>query len=127
MKKYKIIPMEYVTKDNYRWIYIHLVSRCFGSNLKCITMVPFCQFFNHHTSDVFYDFAYEPENPFKDQACVYPDPKDFATEEQRAAVDSSDDSYDSKDYDAEGEYDYTNIDVRMIKWCSKESDTLKDK
>jgi hypothetical protein len=60
-----LLPKELVTRDNYQWLYIHLVSRCFGRYLECITMVPFCEFFNHHITDVLYDFHFQPDNPFK--------------------------------------------------------------
>ena len=28
--------------DNYKWIYIHTISRCFGSYMNCTYFVPFC-------------------------------------------------------------------------------------
>ncbi len=36
-------------------MYIHLVSRCFGTSLQYVTMVPYCEFLNHENTDVYYD------------------------------------------------------------------------
>jgi hypothetical protein len=63
MAKYKVIDKEYVTIENYKWLYAHMFSRCFGR--REITLVPFCELFNHHISRVFYDYEYLPGNPCK--------------------------------------------------------------
>lgn len=42
-------------------------------------------------------------------------------------VSSSDGSYSSVDYDEENEFDYSDINVHKISWCSKVSDRLKEK
>lgn len=60
----RVIPEELVTRENYKWLYAHLFSRCFG-RLESITLVPFCEFLNHHISNVFYDFEYNEGNPHK--------------------------------------------------------------
>ncbi|CAD8063540.1 unnamed protein product [Paramecium primaurelia] len=45
-----------VTMDNIIWIYTSIVTRCFGGQgLKYVTMVPFCELFNHENADVCYD------------------------------------------------------------------------
>lgn len=90
-------------------------------------MVPFCQFFNHHISDVLYDFAYNEENPYKSEESRYLPSEMFKEEWQRAEVSSSEISDNSDDYDMDREYDYTDIDVRKINWCSKISDRLREK
>jgi hypothetical protein len=41
-------------RENYRWIYIHTVSRCFGSFLNSTYFVPYCELFNHSPVDVSY-------------------------------------------------------------------------
>lgn len=41
MTRYNIIHPKYVTLDNYRWLYAHLFSRCFGRS-ECLTLVPYC-------------------------------------------------------------------------------------
>lgn len=51
----------------------------------------------------------------------------FKEEWQRAEVSSSEISDNSDDYDMDREYDYTDIDVRKINWCSKISDRLREK
>ena len=33
--------------ENAKWIYIHLVTRCFGKYLAYVTMVPFAEMLNH--------------------------------------------------------------------------------
>ena len=58
---------ETVTLENARWVYTHLVTRCFGKYLAYVTMVPFCELFNHECTDVFYDFEYNPNNPNKSE------------------------------------------------------------
>lgn len=35
-------------------------------------MVPFCELFNHECTDVFYDFEYNPDNPYKSEESEYP-------------------------------------------------------
>lgn len=54
-----------VTFENAKWIYTHLVTRCFGKYLNYVTMVPFCELFNHECVDVYYDFQYKADNPHK--------------------------------------------------------------
>ncbi|CAD8175062.1 unnamed protein product [Paramecium octaurelia] len=45
-----------VTLENIIWIYTSIVTRCFGGQgLKYVTMVPFCELFNHESADVCYD------------------------------------------------------------------------
>jgi hypothetical protein len=55
------------SQENIRWIYTHLVTRCFGKYLCYVTMVPFCELFNHECIDVYYDFTYHPDNPSKSE------------------------------------------------------------
>jgi len=64
MSRYRAIDKKYVTLDNYRWLYAHLFSRCFG-RYECLTLVPYCELFNHHISRVFYDYEYKSDNHFK--------------------------------------------------------------
>ncbi|CAD8091646.1 unnamed protein product [Paramecium sonneborni] len=45
-----------VTLENIIWIHTSIVTRCFGGQgLKYVTMVPFCELFNHESADVCYD------------------------------------------------------------------------
>lgn len=53
--------------EDAKWIYIHLVSRCFGKYFAYVTMVPFAELLNHECSDVFYDFKYNEDNPAKSE------------------------------------------------------------
>jgi hypothetical protein len=63
MAKYKVIVKEYITIENYKWLYAHLFSRCFGR--RGITLAPYCDLFNHHISRVFYDHEYLSGNSYK--------------------------------------------------------------
>ncbi|CAD8199077.1 unnamed protein product [Paramecium pentaurelia] len=57
-----------VTLENAIWLYTHIVSRSFGGQgLKYVTMVPFCELFNHEQVDVCYDLSY------KDRSSNYDD------------------------------------------------------
>lgn len=61
---------DYFTRESYspenaKWIYTHLISRCFGNYFQYVTMVPFAEFMNHECSDVYYDFKYKEDNPNK--------------------------------------------------------------
>lgn len=58
---------EFYSYENVQWIYTHLVTRCFGKYLSYVTMVPFCELFNHECIDVYYDFTYKPGNPHKNE------------------------------------------------------------
>lgn len=51
--------------ENVKWIYIHLVSRCFGSNIAQVSFVPFCEMFNHENTNVRYTGLYRDDNPDK--------------------------------------------------------------
>lgn len=43
------------------------MTRCFGKYLAYVTMVPFCELFNHECIDVYYDFEYNNDNPSKSE------------------------------------------------------------
>ena len=59
MSKYPdLFEQDTYSDDNIRWIYTHLVTRCFGKYLQYVTMVPFAEMFNHECTDVYYDFKY---------------------------------------------------------------------
>ncbi len=58
----------------YKWIMIHLTSRCFGKYFANVTMVPFAELTNHECSDVYYDFFYRPGNPFE-KPSEFPEPR----------------------------------------------------
>lgn len=45
---------KWFNRENYRWIYIHTVSRCFGSFLNSTYFVPYCELLNHNVVDVSY-------------------------------------------------------------------------
>lgn len=70
-----------VTFENAKWIYTHLVTRCFGKYLAYVTMVPFCELFNHECTDVFYDFEYNGDNPSKTEESDPTNPKELTEDE----------------------------------------------
>lgn len=66
MKKYPNYFTEECYKyENIKWIYTHLVTRCFGKFLQYVTMVPIVEMFNHECSDLYYDFDYMDSNKNK--------------------------------------------------------------
>ena len=46
--------VKWFNKENYKWIYIHTISRCFGSFLNSTYFVPYCELFNHQAVNVSY-------------------------------------------------------------------------
>ena len=52
--RHSILQGGKITKESYKWILIHVSSRCFGKQLDFTSFVPFCDFFNHHVSSVSY-------------------------------------------------------------------------
>ncbi|CAK65712.1 unnamed protein product (macronuclear) [Paramecium tetraurelia] len=52
-----------VTMENAIWIHTSIVTRCFGGQgLKYVTMVPFCELFNHECADVCYDLEQQDQS-----------------------------------------------------------------
>ncbi|CAD8076387.1 unnamed protein product [Paramecium primaurelia] len=78
--------------DNIKWIFIHLVSRCFGSTLEQVAFVPFCEMFNHENTDVKYTGLYLENNINK--------PKEDKQQDtnQSDESDGDSDSYEQEDY-----------------------------
>ncbi|CAD8105416.1 unnamed protein product [Paramecium sonneborni] len=78
--------------ENIKWIFIHLVSRCFGSTLEQVAFVPFCEMFNHENTDVRYKGLYLENNINK--------PQDDKQQEYNESdeSDGDSDSYDQEDY-----------------------------
>lgn len=64
--------------EDAKWIYIHLVSRCFGKYFAYTSMVPFAELLNHECSDVYYDFQYNEDNKFKKEEAEFPAPKELS-------------------------------------------------
>ena len=76
MAKYPdLFEKETFSDDNVKWIYTHLVTRCFGKYFQYVTMVPFAEMFNHECTDVYYDFKYKISNPYKKEEAEFPEPK----------------------------------------------------
>ncbi|CAD8083112.1 unnamed protein product [Paramecium sonneborni] len=94
---------ETVTLENARWVYTHLVTRCFGKYLAYVTMVPFCELFNHECTDVFYDFEYNDDNPHKSEESEQTQVKELK-EDEELSVTSSEGSYHSDDEISDSEY-----------------------
>ncbi|CAD8098588.1 unnamed protein product [Paramecium primaurelia] len=78
--------------ENIKWIFIHLVSRCFGSTLEQVAFVPFCEMFNHENTDVRYKGLYLENNINKPK-----DDKESDTNESDES-DGDSDSYEQEDY-----------------------------
>ncbi|CAD8129614.1 unnamed protein product [Paramecium sonneborni] len=94
-----------VTLENIIWIHTSIVTRCFGGQgLKYVTMVPFCELFNHESADVCYDlqqndgstkYGYE----FMTQKLIKEQ-----NEDDELSVDSFDNSQHSEDDISDSEY-----------------------
>lgn len=77
------VPSVFINANSFnyedaKWIYIHLVSRCFGKYFAYTSMVPFAELLNHECTDVFYDFKYNEDNEFKDEEAEFKDPKEIS-------------------------------------------------
>lgn len=94
------------TKENIRWIYTHLVTRCFGKYFEYVTMVPFAELFNHECADVYYDLEFYPENPDIPDDYKMDDPVELGDDEADD-FDTSDGSYESNDpeFGSDDEYE----------------------
>ncbi|CAD8171220.1 unnamed protein product [Paramecium pentaurelia] len=99
----QLFKPETVTLENARWVYTHLVTRCFGKYLAYVTMVPFCELFNHECTDVFYDFEYNADNPHKSEESEQAQVKELK-EDEELSVTSSEGSYHSEDEISDSEY-----------------------
>mmetsp|Transcript_4225 Transcript_4225/g.3549 ORF Transcript_4225/g.3549 Transcript_4225/m.3549 type:complete len:108 (+) Transcript_4225:661-984(+) len=93
------------TKENIRWIYTHLVTRCFGKYFEYVTMVPFAELFNHECADVYYDLEYYKENPHMPDDYKMDDPVELK-EGETDGFDTSDGSYESNDPEWDSDTDY---------------------
>jgi hypothetical protein len=96
--------------DNFKWIYSHLVTRCFGKYLCYVTMVPFAEFLNHECSDVYYDFYYEPHNPYRPKNPSADDHR-WLTQEDEDDAPTSEESYESQDPLSDTEFQYDGLDL----------------
>ncbi|CAD8180560.1 unnamed protein product [Paramecium pentaurelia] len=99
----QLFKPDIVTLENAKWIYTHLVTRCFGKYLAYVTMVPFCELFNHECTDVFYDFEYNADNPHKSEESEQTQVKELK-EDEELSVTSSEGSYNSEDEISDSEY-----------------------
>ena len=97
------------TPENVRWIYTHLITRCFGKYFEYIVMVPFAELFNHDCSDVYYDLEYFKGNPNMPSDYSMDDPKEVP-EEEIEDYETSEGSYDSQDAEFDSDFEYDNED-----------------
>ena len=70
-----------------------------------VTMVPFCELFNHECTDVYYDYLYRPDNIHKKEESEHLEPVELQPEEEENAT-SSDGTYNSDDEDSENEFTF---------------------
>lgn len=111
-----IFEKETFSYDNCKWIYVHLVSRCFGNYFKYVTMVPFAEFLNHECTDVYYDFKYNVGNPMKKEESDYPEPMELTEvffnqsniklKPEREDATTSEGTYNSNLGDTDDDFDY---------------------
>jgi hypothetical protein len=100
-----IFTEETFSDENCKWIYVHLVSRCFGNYFKYVTMVPFAEFFNHECSDVYYDFKYNEGNLKKKEESEYPEALEKPDQEINEET-TSEGSYNSDLADTDEDFEY---------------------
>jgi len=108
----EVLDPNIFTKENIRWIYTHLVTRCFGKYLEYITMIPFAELFNHETIDVYYDLEYYATNPNIPKDYVMDEPKE-AQQEELNNYDTSEGSNGSEDEEFDSDYEYEKDDFPM--------------
>ncbi len=107
-KKYPgLLDPEVFVPENVRWIYTHLITRCFGKYLEYVEMIPFAELFNHDCTDVYYDLEYYENNPHKPADYEMETPKEI-DEEIIANYETSDGSYNSEDFEFDSDYEYDN-------------------
>jgi len=48
--------------ENFRWLFTHIITRCFGliimQDTWYLAMIPFAEFLNHENTDLYYEFEY---------------------------------------------------------------------
>lgn len=101
----EVLKKDVFTYENIKWIYIHLVTRCFGKYFENVTMVPMAELFNHECTDVYYDFRYEEDNPNKPNDQNFDEPKTL-TQEEMDDFATSDGTYDSNEPDEDSDFEY---------------------
>ena len=115
-----LLDPQIFSPENVRWIYTHLITRCFGKYLEYVTMVPFAEFFNHECSDVFYDLQFNENNPNIPKDYDMPEAQEVP-DEQVENYETSDGSYDSDDLEFDSDFEY-DVDIK-----DKFSEMIKDK
>jgi len=111
-KKYPgLLDPNIFTHENVRWIYTHLITRCFGKYLEYVTMVPFAEFFNHECSDVFYDLQFYENNPNIPKDYDMPAAQEVPDEEIEN-YETSEGSYDSDDQEFDSDFEYDDDEAK---------------
>ncbi len=113
VEKYpELLDPHVFNKENIRWIYTHLVTRCFGKYFEYTTMIPIAELFNHECTDVYYDMEYYAENPNM--------PKDYSMGDAKEVEDteiennlSSEGSVGSEDEEFDSDFEYEKDGVGM--------------
>ncbi|KRX04066.1 hypothetical protein PPERSA_12513 [Pseudocohnilembus persalinus] len=106
LQKYpKQFSEESYNQENARWIYTHLISRCFGNYFQYVTMCPFAEYLNHECVDVYYDFQYNEGNPKKSEESEYPEPQE-KTEDEILSITTSEGTYNSEQLEWDEEFEY---------------------
>jgi len=101
-----LLKPEVFTPENIRWIYTHLVTRCFGKYLEYITMIPIAELFNHECIDVYYDLEYYPENPDMPTDYKMDAPEEVLDETKFDTYDTSEGSNGSEDEEFDSDFEY---------------------
>lgn len=89
--------------DNAKWIYTHIVTRCFGGDFHNVTMVPYAEYFNHECTNITYKLAYKPDNINKGENEVISDNISLKelNEEELDNMSTSQESNNSVDFEIE--------------------------
>ena len=102
-----MLQTPYYSKENYRWIFTHITSRCFGKSIDYTSFVPFCEFFNHHASAVYYKVNENSPSPAEEDLS------------DRISEVSSSGTFESDEYIEEGEFAYDEIESISYLWEGK--------
>ena len=118
-----LLKPEVFTRENIRWIYTHLVTRCFGKYLEYITMIPVAELFNHECIDVYYDLEYYADNPNMPKDYKMDAPEEVEDESVFDTYDTSEGTNESEDeeFDSDFEYDKDGVGMEL------ENETIEKK
>ncbi|KAM3139694.1 hypothetical protein pb186bvf_008152 [Paramecium bursaria] len=101
----EVFDQELITIENFQSLYMILQTRIFGNTLPDLTLIPFCDLFNHECVNVYYELNYQEKENGKaiSRAIQYRD-QQFQEQQEYGSDSSTDGSYDSLDQQDEDQF-----------------------